>query len=1034
MFTGKMPYYSFYIDKDVVYNMIEQNRRIYPIITLFIVVSVIFSMADKAEDQFNFATGLMIKKEYELAASEFKDLLQKHPDFKSADLAWFRLGESLYKLGDKAEAEKAFRKVITTYPTSEKLSASYFRLAQILSVRDHKESAQYYKLIAEKFPADPLAESSMFSCGEELFQAEDWDGAAKAYSEVLAKWANGTYAPSAMYSLGWCDLKKQQLESAEKRFREFMVKFSSHELVNECRIKLAETLQKLKRYNEAIAEYEKLIPVGGKIGYEALAGKAWCLYEQRKLKESAEAFKKAATMVNKTDDGFAVCIFNAGNSFLEAEEYAKAYSEFDILTSTCPDHKLSSEAKYWKGYCRLKQGRFDDALKIFEQISGRLTTKEPELLYSIAEAKMGKRDYSGAVTAYAEMTKRFPEHPLADESAYGRIVALERIGDLKSAESACQDFFTRFADRNTAGAVRFAFAECKFRLGKYKEALEEYRKFLVSNKNDDLSAHAQSKIGWCLYNLNNPKQAEIQFTTVVTKYPQSQFASESAYMAGKCAEDTDNKLLASAHYETCIKNYPNTEHALKAKLALMIIALHEKKYESVLQSAEDFISAHPDSVLANFARIYKGEALLELGRFDDAMASYLSVKPGEGVPYADAQYGAGWARRRMGQYDESARIFFKIAELKTDKAEEAEFWGCRSLEDDNKYVEAAQRYQTFIQTHPQSPRLAEAMYRQALSLYKAKKYNDSEKVYQTLLQNLRGYEYADNALYDMAWMSRERGMTNSAEKLFKQLLKEFPTTELASDANFRLGELAEEYKNYTNAVSYYEASLKSSSPSLADKILYKLAWCYDNMNLSDRAISTFSRIYKEYPQSELTDEAHYRSGRLLQKSGKLADALKEYAAVSGKVFKERAMFQTAECYRLQEKYKEALEKYEEILKFHPKTEFTNQIYLGKGHCFRALGAFQDAIDAYQKVINMTDTIDAAYASLGIGYSYFVQGNYQNAIKAFLKVDILYGYNELKPEALSMVAKSWEKAGEKAKAKQYKDELKRRYPESKFAQD
>lgn len=136
--------------------MIERSRRIYSIIILLILVSIIFSMADKAEDQFNFATGLMIKKEYELAVSEFKDLLQKYPDFKSADLAWFRLGETLYKLGEKAEAEKAFRKVITTYPASEKLSASYFRLAQIVSARDHKESAQYYRVIAEKFPTDPL--------------------------------------------------------------------------------------------------------------------------------------------------------------------------------------------------------------------------------------------------------------------------------------------------------------------------------------------------------------------------------------------------------------------------------------------------------------------------------------------------------------------------------------------------------------------------------------------------------------------------------------------------------------------------------------------------------------------------------------------------------------------------------------------------------------------------------------------------------------------------------------------------------------
>jgi TolA-binding protein len=1013
--------------------MIERICRISLVITLFVLVAAIFSIADKAEDQFNFATGLMIKKEYELAVSEFRSLLQKYPDFKFADLAWFRLGETLYKLGDKAEAEKAFRKVITAYPASEKVSASYFRLAQIVSARDHKEAAQLYRTIVEKFPADPLAESAMYGCGEELFQVEDWDGAIKAYSEVLVKWPNGTYAPSAMYSLGWCNLKKQQFESAEKKFREFLEKFGSHELANECRIKLAETLQKLKKYNEAIAEYDKVMSAGGKIGYEASVGKAWCLYEQRKLKESAESFKKAAGMVNKNDDGFAVCIFNAGNSFLEAEEYEKAYSEFDLLTSSCPEHKLASEAKYWKGYCQLKQGKFDEALKIFTQLRGHVPGKEAEILYCIAEAKMGKRDYDGAAVAYSEMAERFPEHSLADESAYGRIVALERMGDLKGVESACRDYFSKFAGRNTAGAVRFALAECQFRAGKYREALEEFRKFVASNRSEDLALSAETKIGWCLYNLKNFTDAEKQFVAVVTKYPRSQFAGESAYMAGKCAEDAGNRVAARNHYEACIKNYADSEYALRAKLALMVMELQEKKYESVLQRAESFISLHSDNVLVNFARIYKGEALLELGRFNEALASYLSVKPGEGVPYIDAQYGVAWVRRRMGEHEEASRVFFKIAEQKADKAEEAEFWGCRSLEDANKYVEASQRYAEFVRSYPGSARLAEAMYRQALCLYKAKKYDESEKVYQTLLQNLRNSEYADNALYDMAWMAKERGMTNSAEKIFEQLLKEYPSTELASDVNFRLGELAEESKNYTNAIAYYETSLSRGGASIGDKILYKLAWCYDHINQTDKAISTFVRIYREYPQSDLVDEAHYRSGRLLQKIGKLSEALKEYMAVSGK-FREHALFQTAECYRLQEKYKEGLEKYDEILKLFPKTDFAVQIYLGKGHCYRALGAFRDAIDAYQKVIDMTDTIDAAHAALGIGYSYFAQGNYQDAIKAFLKVDILYGYNELKPEALSMVAKSWEKIGDKEKAKQYIDELKRRYPESKFARE
>lgn len=80
----------------------------------------------------------------------------------------------------------------------------------------------------------------------------------------------------------------------------------------------------------------------------------------------------------------------------------------------------------------------------------------------------------------------------------------------------------------------------------------------------------------------------------------------------------------------------------------------------------------------------------------------------------------------------------------------------------------------------------------------------------------------------------------------------------------------------------------------------------------------------------------------------------------------------------------------------------------------------------------TETIDAASAVLGIGYVCYGKGEYKDAAKAFLKVDILYGYEELKPEALKMLASSWEKDGDMEKSARYLEELKKRYPESPLA--
>lgn len=106
--------------------------------------------ADEAADQFNFATGLLVRKEYDLAVEEFQGLLQKHPNFKEADVALCRLGEAFYKLGKDDEAAAAYTKVTENHPQSEKLPQAYYRLGELTAKKDHAKAAGLYAVVAEK--------------------------------------------------------------------------------------------------------------------------------------------------------------------------------------------------------------------------------------------------------------------------------------------------------------------------------------------------------------------------------------------------------------------------------------------------------------------------------------------------------------------------------------------------------------------------------------------------------------------------------------------------------------------------------------------------------------------------------------------------------------------------------------------------------------------------------------------------------------------------------------------------------------------
>lgn len=989
-------------------------------------------LAGEAEDQFNFATGLLIKKEYELAVEEFQGLLEKHPNFKSADVALCRLGDALYKLGRNDEAATTYKKVTANYPQSEKLPQAYYRLGEITSKKNHAEAAGYYGVIAERWPEHKLAESALYWSAEEKFRAKDYPGAAAAYTSVIARYPAGKYLAHSLYSLGWAESHRKRFAPSVKAFNDFLQKFPKHELVPECRLKLAESLRNLKRYDDAIAEYSRAAATGGKLAREAAIGTAWCLYDQGKRKEAAAAFTKAAEVLGKTDRA-AVCIFNAGNALVETKDFGKAALEFSKIAADYPNHKLAPESRYWKGYCLVRLKRFSEAASILEALSssGRLKEKEAEVLYSFSEARFGQKNYRGAATLYEAIVKKFPGHGLADEAAYGRMLALEKAGDLAGAEAAGVDFFAKFGTSKVSHLARFALAEYRFRLKKYREAAEDLTKFLAGGNLADLGDDTEYKLGWCAMNLNDAAGAVRHFAAVAAKHPESPLAAESAYMAGRASEDARQKPAARRHYEGCIRGHRATEHAKRSNLALMLMDLSDKKYDDALARAEAFLKKNPAGPLADYARVYKGEALIELGRFDEAMKSFEGVKGLASGAGADAVYGTAWALRELGRHREAAQAFLRVALLGSPKSEDAKFWGCRSLEDAGSFKDAAGHYGEFLTAHSSSARVGEAAYRQALCSFRGRRYDKAKDLYNAYLQKYPNSEFADNALYDLAWMNKERKNAAGAARRFQQILKEFPKSDLVPDVNFRLGEMAYDEKNYHRAVSYYEDALANGAVPFGDKVLYKLGWCRDRLGESGKAAETFSRIWKEFPKSELAGEAHYRTGRLLQESGRHADALKEYETVADGDFAERALFQAAECGRALGQHKEALEAYDGVLKKFPGTEFIHQVNLGRGHCLRALGAFKDALETYQSVVRATETVEAAASLLGIGYCHYAQGQYKDAAKAFLKVDILYGYEDLKPEALHMLDESWKKAGKIPKAKKYREELRNRYPNSKF---
>lgn len=989
--------------------------------------------ADEAEEQFNFATGLLIKNEHVLAADEFQALLAKHPQFKQADVARYRLGEARQKAGDTAAAQAAFEQLLRDHPRSERAPQAHYWLAQLLAPKDPSAAAGHYAEVVKNWPANPLAEAAAYGVAEMRFKAGDWAAAVAACDELLRNYPASTHAAHALYTRGWAQAQAEQWAEAHASFESFIKQHPAHALVPECRGKSAECLHRLGRRDEALAAFTALAGLEGQVGRDARVGRAYVLFEQKRMPAAAAAFLEAAQALTN-DTRRPACLLNAGHAWIAATNYPSAIAALQRLRQEHAGDTLAPSAAYWEAFARLKAGETEAAtaaLAALQQEAALQATLGVELRVTLAEAHLARKQFAAAAAAYAAAAKLDPKHSLAAEAAAGEVYAWERGGDFAAAEKAAAAFLTAFPGSDRLPAMRFAVGEYRFRRERYAEAAAAFDEFLKALPDHTLAPDARYKLGWCARHAKRPQEARAHFEEVVKRHPASPLAAESALRAAQAAEALGDTRGALDNYAAAVKLGGDGEFAQQALLAQAALKLASRDAPAALALAESFSVRFPRSKLLPFAHLYRGEALLQQEQFEQALKAYEAVGTADAAAAADALFGTAWCRRRLGQPAAAALLFDQVAAGRGARAGEAAFLAARSREEAGDFAAARAGYRSVAQAGEAQPseRRDEAAYRLALCAWRAKDLPAAAADYGATLTAQPEGPFAAQALYDLAWVQREQGKGADAEARFRELLQRFPRHALVADVQFRLGEMAYERNDFAAAATAYAEALKTPDLDFADKVGYKLGWAYERLGRAADAIAAYAMLAARTPASELAPEARFRQARLLHAAARHDEALAVLAVPVTGSFEEQATLLAAECHRAVARHREAIETYGRLLAKWPQGECHVAAQLGRGHSCRAAGAFKDALEAYAAVIAATDTEEAAQAVLGQGYVYFAQENWTEAAKAFLKVDILYGYESLKPEALDMLAKTWEKAGDAVKAARYRTERAQRYPEA-----
>ena len=326
---------------------------------------------------------------------------------------------------------------------------------------------------------------------------------------------------------------------------------------------------------------------------------------------------------------------------------------------------------------------------------------------------------------------------------------------------------------------------------------------------------------------------------------------------------------AAALYQDLADAYPKSSLAVRAVYRRGQALLEGYAYAPAADLLEAFLQNNPRSEFAPDAGIALGQALLDDGRFNDAVAAYRDVwVKYPGTP-ADQEAVKALAMLSVSGIDIAAWTGQELHERG------------RNLFRTAQYDKAVEAFGKLLAVEPKTPHRAEALFQTGLSQFKLGKRGDAAVVLERMVADYPGDERAAEALYWTGKCYSKLGDRDRAVKTFQKLLARHHDSEWADDALFVMGNIHREANDMKKALTFY-SRLASDYPEsrFADSSMWWMAWSLYNAGEYRKAEQKLQDLARRYPRSFLANQALYWQGRIAERTGNPEKAAALYTRVA----------------------------------------------------------------------------------------------------------------------------------------------------------
>jgi TolA-binding protein len=948
--------------------------------------------SDDGDQLYRFARGLYARQQWEAASDELDRFLQQHPNHPEAAQAEFYLGEALVQQRRYDDAAKRFQRYWHSQPDGTFRAQAMFRLAE----------------------CDFLGNRP---------------GADRRLAEFSAAFDDNRLNGLVLNYRGQIALRQGDAGHAEVLFQQSLERFPDGVSQDECRMGLARALEVLGRADEAERYYFALSAKRNSPASIEAKYRLGCLqYAQRQYASALDTFTELESAAQSTPWAASAGL-GRGWALMKLDRNRDA----GLVFSRLADHpQVAVQARYWLGLCRKAEKNWPGALEAFLAAAAKLDEERPR-----PRAAQSAKDVTETAVFFHAGDAQLAAANL-DEARkhFDRAIAAGKENDLwfDDARRASVQTSLRLKDHGRArsDAERF-LAECPG-----SPMASDLLRLLVRIHLEQHDYHAAERTLCRLdeTNLGKPDAVEDLYLLALSYQGQRRFEKAMqtlqpvlAGASGNLAADVrlvEASLLAEmSRYEDALQTLATHKSLIEMQgdpdqsLALSAIChLRLGRGDEALGLYQGaFANTAESTPLRWDAAEQIAQAMLDDKDYEQAEALYREIAEGDVEDNRKHRAILGLAWTQHGRNDDNLAETTLTGLLETTRdAEilaEARFLRGRVLRDLGRLEAACQAFMQLVRDHPQSTYECDALCDAAQLHERLGRPQEAAESYERILDFGPAHSQHAAALYNLAWIRREEGRTDEAASLFRRVATEYHDSPYWAHAILSVAQHDLDAGRRAEAGAIINELLNDEqSKPVRDRALYLAGQIALASAEWLQAQQRFEQLVNECPQSDLCGTAAFAAAEAAFQ-GKDSETLTLFERFVGDthavndMLLATARMRLAQLYAESGRWDEASAVAESFAEAHPDFPRQYELDYVRGRCLAARALFAEARETYERVIRSPTgerTETAAKAQLMVAETFFHQRLYADAYRAYMQVEILYDYPELRAAALLQAGK------------------------------